>query len=96
MGIYTAVTRMTSEGTPSGGWYPKNGSRWRPPCVTTPRDGAYANFAEDIRGTLSVGKLADFVALSEDILTIPPEQTLRTKVLLKVMGGKDTYRSAEF
>jgi len=60
------------------------------------RDGVYANFAEDIRGTLSVGKLADFVVLSEDILTIPPEQTLRTKVLLTVMGGKDTYRSAEF
>jgi hypothetical protein len=35
-------------------------------------------------------------ALSTDILTIPREQIAKTKVLLTVMGGKDTYRSREF
>lgn len=96
MGIYTAVTRMTPDGTPPGGWYPENRISVEAALRHYTRDGAYANFAEDIRGTLSAGKLADFVVLSDDILTIPPEQILRTKVLLTVMGGKDTYRSADF
>jgi predicted amidohydrolase YtcJ len=45
---------------------------------------------------LTVGKLADFVVLSKDILTVPPAEILQTKVLLTVMGGKETYRSGEF
>lgn len=60
------------------------------------RDGAYASFDEQERGTLTPGKLADLVVLSKDILTIPPMDILKTKVLLTVMGGKDTYRSKDF
>ena len=57
------------------------------------RDGAYASFDEDRRGTLSPGQLADLVVLSADILAIPPAEILKVKVLLTVMGGRDTYRS---
>jgi hypothetical protein len=60
------------------------------------RDGAYASFDEDVRGTLTAGKLADFVVLSKDILTEPAAEIVKTKVLLTVMGGKETYRSGEF
>jgi len=60
------------------------------------RDGAYASFDEKIRGTLAPGKLADFVVLSKDVLTVPPAEILTTKVLLTVMGGKETYRDKEF
>ena len=56
------------------------------------RDGAYATFDEQIRGTLAPGKLADPVVLSRDILIEPPESMLKAKVLLTVMSGKDTYR----
>ena len=59
-------------------------------------DGAYANFDEEIRGTLTAGKLADLVVLSQDLLTVPPSDILKTKVLLTVMGGKDTYRDVDF
>jgi hypothetical protein len=87
---------MTPEGTPAGGWYPKNRISAEAALRHFTRDGAYASFEENIRGTLSPGKLADFVVLSADILAIPPEQTAKTKVLLTVMGGKDTYRTEEF
>ena len=60
------------------------------------RDGAYASFDEEIRGTLSAGKLADFVVLSNDILSVPPAEILKTRVLLTVMGGRDTYRAGDF
>lgn len=96
MGIYTAVTRMTAEGTPAGGWYPENRIPVESALRHFTRDGAYASFEENIRGTLTAGKLADLVILSDDILTIPPQQIAKTRVLLTVMGGRDTYRSKDF
>jgi predicted amidohydrolase YtcJ len=52
---------------------------------------AYAAFEENIKGTLSPGKLADIVVLSEDILTIPEDIILHTKVLYTIIGGKIVY-----
>jgi len=95
-GIYCAVTRMTPEGTPKGGWYPEGRITVEAALRHYTRDGAYASFDEQIRGTLTPGKLADLVVLLRDILTIPPSEILKTKVLLTVMGGKDTYRDKDF
>lgn len=94
--IYCAVTRMTPEGTPPGGWYPAGRISVEAALRHFTRDGAYATFDENSRGSLAPGKLADFVVLSKDILTIPPAEILTTKVLLTVMGGKDTYRDTTF
>jgi len=94
-GIYCAVNRTTPEGTPKEGWYPKNRISVEAALRHYTIDGAYANFDEDIRGTLAPGKLADLVVLSQDLLNIQPSAILRTKVLLTVMGGKDTYRDKD-
>jgi len=93
--IYCAVTRMTPEGTPAGGWYPAGRITVETALRHFTRDGAFASFDESARGTLSAGKLADFVVLSNDILTSPPAEILETKVLLTVMAGRDTYRAPE-
>jgi predicted amidohydrolase YtcJ len=90
-GIYTAVTRMTPEGTPAGGWYPENRITVEAALRHYTRDGAYATFDEKIRGTLAPGMLADFVELSNDLLTIPPQEIIKTRVLRTVMGGHETY-----
>lgn len=95
-GIHAAVNRMTPEGTPPGGWHPKGRITVEAALRHYTRDGAYAVFDEAIRGTLAKGKLADFVVLSQDILTIPPTDIIKTKVLLTVMGGRDTYRAPGF
>lgn len=95
-GIYCAVTRLTPEGTPKGGWYPENRITVEAALRHYTRDGAYASFDEKATGTLTPGKLADMVVLSNDILTVPPAEILKTKVLLTVMGGKDTYRDKDF
>lgn len=94
--IYCAVTRMTPQGTPAGGWYPQNRISVAAALRHFTRDGAYASFDEKARGTLSAGKLADFVVLSRDILSVPPGEILHTRVLLTVMGGRDTYRAPDF
>jgi predicted amidohydrolase YtcJ len=95
-GIEVAVTRMTESGIPPGGWYPKG-------CISVEAalrhytvDAAFGTFQEDIRGTLTAGKYADFVVLSRDILEINPTEISETDVLLTVMGGKYTYRSKDF
>lgn len=94
--IYCAATRMTPQGTPPGGWYPGNRISVAAALRHFTRDGAYASFDEKIRGTLTAGKLADFVVLSQDILSSPPSEILHTRVLLTVMGGRDTYRAPDF
>jgi predicted amidohydrolase YtcJ len=95
-GIYCAVTRTTPEGTPKGGWQPQERISAEAALRHFTRDAAYASFEEPRKGTLAPGMLADLVVLSEDILSIPPDRILKTRVMLTVMGGRDTYRATGF
>ena len=95
-GIYCAVTRTTPEGTPAGGWQPQERISAEAALRHFTRDAAYASFEDERKGTLAPGMLADLVVLSDDILSIPPERILKTRVMLTVMGGRDTYHATEF
>jgi len=95
-GIYCAATRMTPEGTPPGGWQPQERISAEAALRHFTRDAAYASFEEQRKGTLAPGMLADLVVLSDDVVAIPPAQILKTRVLLTVMGGRDTYRAGDF
>jgi len=53
---------------------------------------AYAAFEEDIKGSLTAGKLADITVLSQDIMTIPAEEIRSTEVLYTIIGGQVKYR----
>jgi predicted amidohydrolase YtcJ len=95
-GIACAVTRTTVEGTPAGGWEPSQ--RLTPEAALRhfTRDAAFAVQAEKTTGVLAPGLAADFVVLSQDLLSVPPERIHATRVLLTVLGGHDTYRAAGF
>jgi predicted amidohydrolase YtcJ len=54
-------------------------------------DPAYASFTESTLGSLEPGKRADFVILSQDIMTIAPDQVLATKVIATVIDGTPVY-----
>jgi predicted amidohydrolase YtcJ len=54
--------------------------------------GARAGFEEELKGTLSPGKLADVTVLDRDILTVPEERILGTEVLYTIVGGEILYR----
>jgi len=54
-------------------------------------NGAYASFEEDKKGSIEVGKLADFVMLSEDITAIHPEKLMEVEVLMTIIDGKIVY-----
>jgi hypothetical protein len=85
---YASVTRKLPNGT----------AFFREQCMTREQalrsytlNAAYAAFEEDIKGSLSPGKLADIVVLSEDILTVPEAKILEAKVLYTIVGGRVQY-----
>jgi predicted amidohydrolase YtcJ len=51
-------------------------------------DAAYGAFEEDLKGSLTPGKLADIVVLSKDIMAVPAPEILETEVLMTLLGGK--------
>ncbi len=91
-GIHAAVTRELPDGTPKGGWYPEHRIPVEAALRHFTRDAAYASFSEHEKGTLAHGKLADFVVLTDDILSGPPERLLTAGVFMTVMGGRTTHR----
>jgi predicted amidohydrolase YtcJ len=95
-GIAVAVTRMTADGNPPGGWHPAGRISVEAALRHYTIDGAFATFNEDIRGSLVAGKLADFVVLSQDLIQVQPTAIRETRVLMTVMGGRETYRDASF
>jgi hypothetical protein len=54
-------------------------------------DAAYAAFEEDVKGTLTPGKYADLVVLTKDILTVPEEEILQTRVAMVIVAGEIAY-----
>jgi len=53
---------------------------------------AYAAFEEDRRGSIEVGKWADFTVFSADIMTIPEDQILKARNVMTLINGKVVYR----
>ena len=96
-GIYCAATRTTPEGTPAGGWKPEQPHHRRGRAAPLhARRGLCGLRGADVKGTLAAGKLADFVVAVRRHPGRPPEGILKTRVLLTVLGGQDTFRAREF
>lgn len=87
-GFYAAITRQDHNGNPPGGWYPEQRMTRQEALESWTIRGAYAAFEEKLKGSLTPGKLADFVVLSADIMEIPPPAVLKTRVLATVVGGR--------
>lgn len=87
LGIYAAVTRRTLDGAHPGGWIPEQRITVEEAIRAYTLNNAYASFEENEKGSISVGKFADFVVLSEDILAITPERIESVKVDMTVLGG---------
>lgn len=94
-GMYAAVTRRTLDGKNPDGWIPEQKITIEQALNAYTKNGAYASFDEDIKGTLTVGKLADFVILDNDITKVAPQQIKDVKVLQTYVGGKKVFDSEE-
>lgn len=90
-GIYAAVTRQDLKGHPDGGWYPEQRVSRMEALRMYTFNAAYAAFEEEIKGSLTPGKLADIAILSKNILSIPAPEILETEVIMTILGGKMVY-----
>jgi predicted amidohydrolase YtcJ len=92
VGLHVAVTRTTLDGLPKGGWIPAERLPLRRAIQVYTRDGAWASFDEQRKGTLTRDMLADIVVLSDDIFSAPPARLTTTEVVVTIADGKVVYR----
>jgi predicted amidohydrolase YtcJ len=91
LGLYAAVTRQATDGTPSGGWFPDERITIEQAIEYYTMGSAYAEFAESWKGSITEGKAADLVVLSRDILTASPREILDTNAVYTIVGGRVVY-----
>lgn len=89
--FHSAVTRQDSTGWPDGGWYPEQRMTRDEALRSMTIWPAYAGFQENLMGSITPGKYADFTVLDQDIMTVPANDILKTNVVATYMGGKAVY-----
>jgi hypothetical protein len=93
IGFHAAITRQDANNWPAGGWFPDERMTRQEALQAMTIWPAYASFMEDVSGSLTIGKYADFTVLDQDIMTIAPERILDTRVLMTVLGGSTVYQA---
>lgn len=86
--IYAAVTRATLDGKNPQGWVPEQKLTVAEAVYAYTIGSAYAEFQENEKGSITPGKFADMVILSQDIFSIDPEAIKDVKVETTIVGGK--------
>jgi len=94
-GIYAAITRKTLDGANPRGWVPLQRITIEEALHAYTAVGAYASYDEKIKGTLEIGKLADFVILDADMTSVRPENIRDVNVLMTFVGGNRVYHREE-
>jgi len=90
--FHAFITRQDADNYPPGGWMPEQRTTRQEALWSITLWPAYASFMEKESGTLTAGKFADFVVLDRDIMTVAPEEILRTRVLMTVLAGRTVYK----
>ncbi len=92
-GIYAAITRMDHQGNPPGGFMPDQKLSRDETLKSWTLDGAYAAFEEAKKGSITPGKVADFLILNKDIMTTPEKEILTALPRVTVLGGEIVYEA---
>ena len=85
--LYAAVTRATLDGKNPNGWLPEQKLKVAEAVEAYTMGSAYAEFQDKVKGSISVGKLADMVILSDDLFTIDPKNIRDVNVDTTIVGG---------
>src|SRR4029079_17202619 len=93
--VYAAVTRRTLDGKNSKGWIPEQKISVEEAVRAYTVESEYAEFQKTVKGSISVGKLADLVILSRDIFKIDPKEIEGVKVVLTIVDGRIVYEGLE-
>ena len=94
-GLYAAVSRKDRLGEEGNGWFPEQKLTMEEAIKYYTLSSAYAQFMEDRKGMIKPGYLADIVITDKDLLTIPENEIMKTKVDFTITGGKVVYASGK-
>lgn len=89
--IYAAVTRRTLDGKNSKGWIPEQKISVDEAVRAYTVGSAFAEFEDQVKGTITPGKVADIVILSRDIFKIDKNEIENTKVIMTIVDGRIVY-----
>jgi predicted amidohydrolase YtcJ len=91
--FHASISRQDENDWPAGGWHPEQKMTRDEALKSMTIWAAHAGFMEKDVGSLEPGKYADFVVLDQDIMQVPPELVLRTRVLATYLGGRAVHQS---
>jgi predicted amidohydrolase YtcJ len=97
-GLYAATSRQTLTGEPRGGWFPDERLSIEEAIEAATKNPAWASFEEQIKGTITVGKLADLAVFDTNLVEAgrtEPARLLKARVLYTIAGGKVVYERRE-
>ena len=94
-GLYAAVTRKARGGEEGDGWFPEQKLTMEEAIYFYTLGSAYAQFMDDRKGMIRKGYLADIVIVDKDLLTVPENQIMSTRVDFTIVGGRIVYSSEE-
>jgi predicted amidohydrolase YtcJ len=90
-GFHSAVARQDNHNFPEGGYQMENALTREQAMRAMTIWAAYANFEEKERGSIEVGKMADFILTDKDLMQIPNSEMRGVKVLKTIVGGEQVY-----
>ncbi len=86
--FFASVSRKTLKGQPPGGFEPEQKMTREQALKSYTLDAAYGAFEENLKGSIAIGKYADFTVFDKDIMKIPESQILETKVEMTIINGE--------
>jgi predicted amidohydrolase YtcJ len=89
--FYAAVARKSVKGFSGEGWHPEQAVSREQALKMFTLWPAYAAFEEKDKGSIEVGKHADFTVLTNDIMKIPEPEILNTRAVMTIIGGEIVY-----
>jgi predicted amidohydrolase YtcJ len=92
-GLYAAVTRKDRLGEEGEGWFPAQKITMEEAIKFYTLGSAYAQFMENRKGIIKSGYLADILITDRNLLTIPENEIMKTRVDYTITGGKIVYSS---
>jgi hypothetical protein len=93
--FYASIARKTLQGLPEGGYEPSQKMTRDQALRSFTIYGAYSEFEEDFKGSIEIGKAADFTVFDKDLMAIPEEEILKTKVAMTIVAGKILYEAKQ-
>ena len=90
--FYASISRKTLDGFPEGGFEADQAMTRAQALKSYTLDGAYAEFEEDFKGSIEVGKAADFTIFDKNIMTVPEQEILKARATMTVVGGEIVFR----